>query len=97
MLPLNVKKPVRRLTRMAQLGDVVRIIWMVFGKDKLTTREVEFRLAELFDYHCPDDFAETMNKLKQAGLVKGEVSVERGGWIWWVDDECRSHDLSKIM
>ena len=56
---------------MAQLGDVVRIVWMVFGKDKLTTKEVEFRLAELFDYHCPDDFAKTMTKLKQAGLVKG--------------------------
>ena len=82
---------------MAQLGDVVRFVWMVFGKDKLTTREVEFRLAELFAYHCPDDFAKTMTKLKQAGLVKGEVSVEKGGWIWWVDDECKAHDLSKIM
>ena len=53
---------------MAQLGDVVRFVWMVFGKDKLSTKEVEFRLAELFDYHCPDDFAKTMTKLKQAGL-----------------------------
>jgi len=51
----------------------------------------------LFNYHCPDDFAKTMTKLKQAGLVKGEVSVEKGGWVWWVDDECKSKDLSKIM
>ena len=41
------------------LGDVVRFVWMVFGNDKLTTKEVEFRLASLFDYHCPDDFAKT--------------------------------------
>ena len=82
---------------MVQLGEVVRFVWMVFGKDKLTTREVEFRLAELFDYHCPDDFAKTMTKLKQKGLVKGEVSQKMGGWVWWVDDECRSTDISKVI
>lgn len=79
------------------LGDVVRFVWMVFGNERLTTKEVEFRLAELFNYHCPDDFAKTMTKLKQAGLVKGEVSQEKGGWVWWVDDECRQKDLSKVI
>ena len=78
------------------LGDVVRFVWMVFGNDKLTTKEVEFRLASLFDYHCPDDFAKTMMKLKQAGFVKGEVSVEKGGWIWWVDEECRKKGLCGV-
>lgn len=82
---------------MPQLGDVVKMVWMVFGNDKVTTKEVERRLAGLFNYHCPDDFAKTMTKLKQVGLVKGEVSIEKGGWVWWVDDECRSKDLSGIM
>lgn len=76
----------------SMLADVVEYVWMVFGEDKLTTREVEFRLESLFDYHCPDDFAKTMTKLRSAGYVKGQVSVERGGWVWWVDDECRSRD-----
>ena len=79
------------------LDEVIRYIWGVFGSEKLSTREVELRLAELFDYHCPDDFAKTMTKLKQMGLVKGEVSAERGGWVWWVDDECRSADLTELM
>ena len=79
------------------LGDVVRFVWMVFGNDKLTTKEVEFRLASLFDYHCPDDVAETMMKLGQAGCGKGGVSVEKGGWIGWVDEECRKKDLSGVM
>ena len=78
------------------LMEVVNYIWAVFGDQRLTTKEVEFRLAELFDYHCPDDFAKTMTKLKQMGLVKGEVSLDRGGWIWWVDDECRSVKLSEV-
>lgn len=75
------------------LGDVVTYVWEAFGSDRLTTKEAEARLEVLFDYHCPDDFAKTLNKLKQVGLVKGEVSFERGGWIWWADDECRSRDI----
>ena len=80
----------------SMLMEVVDYIWAVFGDQRLTTKEVEFRLAELFDYHCPDDFAKTMTKLKQMGLVKGEVSLEKGGWIWWVDDECRSVKISEV-
>ena len=79
------------------LGDIVRIVWMVFGNDRLTTKAIEERLESMFNYRCPDDFAKTLTKLKLAGFVKGEVSVEQGGWVWWVDDECRSSDLSKIM
>lgn len=78
------------------LSQIIKFVWYAFGDEKLTTKEVEFRLAELFDYHCPDDFAKSMMKLKQAGLVKGEVSQEKGGWVWWVDEECRSKDLSQI-
>ena len=81
----------------SMLAEVMNYIWGVFGDQKLTTKEVENRLSELFDYHCPDDFAKTMTKLKQKGLVKGEVSQKMGGWIWWVDDECRSKDLSKVI
>ena len=78
------------------IEEVVRYIWAVFGDERLSTRDVETRLADIFDYHCPDDFAKTMTKLKQSGLVKGEVSMAKGGWIWWVDDECRSKDPMKV-
>jgi len=79
------------------LTDIVRIIWMVFGDEKLTTKEIEFRLESLFNYRCPDDFAKSLMKLKQGNLIRGEVSVDKGGWVWWVDDECKKADLSKIM
>jgi hypothetical protein len=79
------------------LGDIMRIVWLVFGNDRLTTKDIENRLETMFSYKCPDDFAKTLMKLKQGGFVKGEVSMEHGGWVWWVDDECRSSDLSKIM
>lgn len=80
-----------------EFENVVKYIWMVFGDDKLSTTEVEIRLKELFDYHCPDDFAKTMSKLKQIGAVKGEVSFRKGGWVWWVDDECKKKNFTEMI
>lgn len=78
------------------MKEIVRVVWGVFGDDVLTTAEVEGRLDSMFNYRCPDDLAKTMTKFRKAGLVKGKVSMERGGWVWWVDDECRSSDLSAL-
>lgn len=68
---------------------VVPLIWEVLGEDRVTTREATERLDHLFGYRCPDDLAKTLNKLRRNGLIMGEVSVERGGWVWWVDSGCR--------
>ena len=79
------------------LKDIVNLVWLVFGDEKLTTKEVEYRLESLFNYRCPDDFVKSLTKLKQADLIRGEVSVDKGGWVWWVDDECRSKKLTDTM
>ncbi len=71
------------------VDDVVVLIWNVLGEDRLTTREASDRLDHLFNYRCPDDIAKTLSKLRKAGLIKGEISMEAGGWIWWADEECR--------
>ena len=80
-----------------QLSDLVRYIWMVFGEEKLSSKEVETRLAELFNYHCPDAFIKTMTKLKLVGLVKGEFNEEKGTWLWWVDAECKALDPKEVL
>ena len=51
-------------------------------------------------YAFPASFTELLEgsrtasvTLTQVGLdltVKGEISMEMGGWIWWVDDDCRA-------
>ncbi|MCL2318329.1 MAG: hypothetical protein FWC44_04700 [Methanomassiliicoccaceae archaeon] len=69
--------------------DVVALIWKALGNDRITTREATERLEHLFGYRCPDDLAKTLSKLRKAGLVKGEIDMEAGGWMWWADDECR--------
>ena len=74
----------------AMSDDLLKMIWEAFGDDRLTTAEAAERLEEAFKYRCPDDLAKTLNKYKKEGLVKGRISFEDGGWIWWVDEECRS-------
>lgn len=51
----------------------------------MSTKEVEDYLFEHYRYRCPDDLTKSMNMLRQVGEVNGKVSVEHGGWIWWID------------
>lgn len=59
------------------------------GDDTLTTAEATDRLEQAFGYRCPDDLAKTFSKYRKTGQIKGKVSIDRGGWIWWADDECK--------
>jgi len=75
-------------TRMTD--SLLRMIWESLGDDRLTTRDASERLDSLFGYRCPDDLAKTLSKYRKEGLVKGEISMDLGGWVWWIDDECRA-------
>lgn len=68
--------------------DLLPMIRNALGTDRVTTREAAERLDHLFGYRCPDDLAKTLSKYRRTGRVKGEISMERGGWIWWIDDDC---------
>lgn len=70
--------------------ELVLHIWNALGDDTVTTPEANRRLGGFFDDKCPDDLAKTFAKLRKQGLLKGKVSPQQGGWIWWADDECRS-------
>ncbi|MBE6521003.1 MAG: hypothetical protein IKM91_03105 [Candidatus Methanomethylophilaceae archaeon] len=69
--------------------DLLTMIWDALGDDKLTTAQATDRLEHLFSYRCPDDLAKTLAKYRKTGQIKGQVSFEHGGWIWWADEECR--------
>lgn len=75
----------------AMLDDVAPLVWEIIGDDRITTKEASDRLESLFSYRCPDDLAKTLIRMRREGLIKGEVSMDSGGWIWWADDECRAH------
>ena len=73
--------------------DLLRMVWEALGDDRLTTREATDRLEHLFSYRCPDDLAKTLSKYRREGRIKGAISMECGGWIWWADEECRSQEV----
>lgn len=51
----------------------------------LTTREVQ-EAAEKALVQCPDSTVLFLNRLRLRGIIKGELSREKRGWVWWVED-----------
>lgn len=50
----------------------------------LTTRDVEGEIRKRL-VSCPDRLPVLLNSLRLRGLIKGELSPERRGWIWWIE------------
>jgi hypothetical protein len=49
----------------------------------LTTMQVEVA-ARKERKQCPDQTVLFLTKMKRKGLINGEVSLEKRGWLWWV-------------
>ena len=47
----------------------------------MTTAEIERAVASS-GRRCPDQTVLFLTKMKGKGLIKGEVSQERRGWLW---------------
>ena len=47
----------------------------------LTTMEIE-QLASSEGRRCPDQTVIFLTKMREKGLITGEVSVGRRGWVW---------------
>jgi len=47
----------------------------------MTTAEID-RAAADEGRRCPDQTVLFLTKMKRKGLIKGEVSLEKRGWLW---------------
>ena len=67
-------------------NEAVDLILQVLGEagKPLTTREVQAE-TEKRQVRCPDSTVIFLNRLRIKGLINGERSRERKGWIWWVE------------
>jgi predicted transcriptional regulator len=54
------------------------------AKHPLTTREVQEETQKRL-VRCPDTTAVFLNRLRSKGLIKGERSREKRGFLWWID------------
>jgi hypothetical protein len=57
------------------------VLALLRDKGPLTTMEVE-QLAHEQGRQCPDQTVLFLTKMRKKGLVLGEVSIERRGWLW---------------
>jgi len=49
----------------------------------LSTMEIE-KLARKEHKRCPDQTVIFLTKMRKKGMIKGEASMEKRGWVWWV-------------
>ena len=47
----------------------------------LSTMEIEM-LARAKETRCPDQTVLFLAKMRSKGLIEGEVSIEKKGWLW---------------
>jgi len=50
----------------------------------MTTKEIEEETRKRL-VQCPDKTPVFLNRLRLKGIVKGQLSPERRGWIWWIE------------
>ena len=50
----------------------------------LTTKEIEEETRKRL-VQCPDKTPVFLNRLRIKSIVKGQLSPERRGWIWWIE------------
>lgn len=60
------------------------ILQILKDSGPLTTIEIEERFRK-HNTECPDSAALFLNKMRQGGKIKGELSMEHKGWLWRVD------------
>jgi len=58
------------------------VISILKANGPLSTMQIE-KLARSEHKHCPDQTVIFLTKMKKKGLIKGEASLERRGWVWW--------------
>jgi hypothetical protein len=63
--------------------ELILSILKAAGKP-LTTREIEEQTQKRL-VQCPDKTPVFLNRLRLKGIVKGELSPKRHGWIWWIE------------
>ncbi len=57
------------------------VLTLLKDRGPLSTMEIE-RLARKDHKRCPDQTVIFLTKMRKKGLIRGEVSLEKKGWLW---------------
>lgn len=59
------------------------IVEFLARKGRATTREIEEEVKKT-GKRCPDESVKFLMKLKGKGKIRGEISLEERGWVWYL-------------
>ena len=76
------------MTEQLEESDAEKLILYLLSNadEPLTTREIEEKVQGK-GKRCPDSAVRFLSKMRYKGMIKGELSIEHKGWIWWLNDE----------
>lgn len=60
------------------------VINMLKLHGQMTTKDIETN-ARQDGKRCPDETVLFLTKLRSKGKIRGEISHEKRGWVWWVE------------
>ncbi len=63
-----------------------RILAMLEAEGELSTQQIEERNKKEGS-QCPDGTVKTLSRMRYKGLVKGQFSPDKGGWVWMITDK----------
>ena len=61
----------------------VFVIELLKRSGPLSTMEIE-KVARKEHKRCPDQTVIFLTKMRKKGMIMGEASMEKRGWVWWV-------------
>jgi hypothetical protein len=59
------------------------VISLLRGEGPLTTMQIEVA-ARKDRKRCPDQTVLFLTKMRRKGLIRGEASLEKRGYVWWL-------------
>jgi len=57
------------------------VLRLLKERGSLSTMEIE-RLARKDHKRCPDQTVMFLTKMRKKGLIRGDASLEKKGWLW---------------
>ena len=72
------------MRKMSEEEAEQKVVDLLKQHGKLTSFEIDIHFKDR-DEECPDGLVAFLARMKTRGRIKGEVSVEKRGWIWWSD------------
>ena len=59
------------------------VIDLLKSEGTLTTMQIEVA-ARKDNKRCPDQTVLFLTKMRRKGIIRGEASLERRGYVWWL-------------